>query len=126
MCKKFIVKTIITMIEVSKIILNEKMLDIYSIDVLIKTAKSENKVGIYNHIRALKGVVVVKVEQNEYLDSQATETYEYSLLHMKYTISASPEEEIKKIKTDAMLTNKIDGLLQFIPRMKTIQKVGEY
>ena len=114
------------MIEVSKIILNEKMLDIYSIDVLIKTAKSENKVGIYNHIRALKGVVVVKVEQNEYLDSQATETYEYSLLHMKYTISASPEEEIKKIKTDAMLTNKIDGLLQFIPRMKTIQKVGEY
>jgi hypothetical protein len=114
------------MIKLYNILLQEKLLDIYSIDVLIKTDKTENKVGIYNHIRALQGVVVVKVEQNAYLDAQATDQFEYSLLHVKYTVSNTPEEDIKKIKTDAMLTHKVDGLLQFIPRFKTIKKVGEY
>ena len=110
----------------SKYLLSETLFDIYSIDVLIKTSKDENKVAIYNHIRALKGVVVVKVEQNAYLDNQGTEFHEYSLLHLKYTVSSTPEEDIKKIKTDAVVTHKIDGLLQFIPRFQTIKKVGEY
>jgi hypothetical protein len=109
-----------------KDILKETLMDIYSVDVLIKTDKFENKVGIYNHIRALKGVVVVKVEQNQYLDSQGTDKFEYSLLHVKYTAPSSPEEAIKRIKTDALVTSKIDGLLQFIIRFKTIKKVGEY
>jgi hypothetical protein len=109
-----------------KDILLETLFDIYSIDVLIKTDINENKVGIYNHIRALKGVVVVKVEQNTYLDSQSSDKFEYSLLHVKYTTPTTPEEEIKKIRTDALITHKIDGLIQFIPRFKTIKKVGEY
>ena len=45
---------------------------------------------------------------------------------MKYLVSSTPEEDIKKIKTDALVTTKIDGLLQFIPRFQTIEKIGEY
>ena len=35
-------------------------------------------------------------------------------------------DDIKKIKTDAMVTTKIPGILQFIPRFGTIEKIGEY
>jgi len=101
-------------------------LNVYSMDVLIKTNRSESKVNIYNQIRALKGVVVVTVEQSPYLDSQATEKHEYSLLHIKYMVTSTPEEDIKRIKTDALVTTRIFGLLQFIPRFQTSRKIGKY
>jgi hypothetical protein len=107
-------------------ILTEAGLTIYKIEVLIKTSKDENKVHIYNQIRGLKEVVVVTVEQNEFLQSKSTDTYEYALLFIKYLVTSTPQEDIKKIKTDAMVTTKIPGILQFIPRFGTIEKVGEY
>ena len=44
-----------------KMILNEGI-TIFKCDILIKTAADENKVEIYNEIRALSGVVVVTIE----------------------------------------------------------------
>lgn len=106
--------------------INEEQHIIYRVEVLIKTEANINKVFIYNSIRGLTGVVVVTVEQNDYLDTQATNQYEYSLLKMKFMVTSTPKEEINKIKKDALITNKIDGLLQFLPRMQTIEKIGEY
>ena len=71
-------------------------------------------------------VVVVTVEKSDYLDSQATVDAEFSLLKIKYIVRSTPEEDIKKIATDAKISSKIPGLLQFIPRLQTIRKVGEY
>ena len=107
-------------------ILTEAGLMIYKIEILIKTSKTENKVHIYNQIRGLTDVVVVTVEQSEFLRSKSTETYEYSLLYMKYLVTSTPQDDIKKIKTDALVTTRIPGLLQFIPRFNTVEKVGEY
>jgi hypothetical protein len=45
---------------------------------------------------------------------------------MKYLVTSTPQDDIKKIKTDAMVTTKIPGILQFIPRFGTIEKIGEY
>jgi hypothetical protein len=45
---------------------------------------------------------------------------------MKYLASQEPKEAIKGIKTDALVTTRIPGLLQFIPRFNTIEKIGEY
>jgi hypothetical protein len=95
-------------------------------DVLIKTAADVNKVEIYNQIRAIQGVVVMTIEQSEYLDGQATDKFEYSLLHMKYIVTSGPKTDIDNIKKDAMITTRIQGLLQFIPRYKTAQNVGKY
>jgi hypothetical protein len=100
--------------------------NLYKIDILIKTAAESNKVTIYNEIRALTGVVVVTVEQSEFLDSKATDKFEYSLLHMKYLVSSDPKTDINKIKLDALVTTKIPGLLQFIPRYTTAQLKGKY
>jgi hypothetical protein len=33
---------------------------------------------------------------------------------------------IDAIKKDALVTSRIEGLLQFIPRYQTIEKVGQY
>jgi hypothetical protein len=99
---------------------------IFECQVLIRTDYNYNRVQIYNLVRALKGVVVVTVEQNDYLDSKRTKFYEYSLLYIKYISTKDPVTDIKRIQVDGMSTNKIKGLLQFIPRIKTIRKVGSY
>ena len=98
----------------------------FKIEVLIKTSTDENQVYIYNEIRGLTDVVVVTVEQNDFLKSKGNEKHQYALLKMKYLASKEPKEDINGIKTDALVTTRIPGLLQFIPRFNTIEKVGEY
>lgn len=112
------------MIKLSNILLEAVALN--KIDILIKTDTNINKVEVYNQIRALTGVVVVTVEQSEFLDSKATDKFEYSLLHMKYIVTSDPKTDIDEIKKDALITTRIPGLLQFIPRYQTIKLVGKY
>ena len=108
-----------------KMILNEGI-TIFKCDILIKTAADQNKVEIYNEIRALNGVVVVTIEQSDFLDTKATKAYEYSLLKLKYIGRGDAKTSIKEIGIDAVTKNRIPGLLQFIPRYNTIIKVGSY
>ena len=108
-----------------KILLNEGIV-IFKCDILIKTAAEENKVEIYNEIRALNGVVVVTIEQSDFLNTKATKVYEYSLLKLKYIGRGDAKASIKEIGIDAVTKNRIPGLLQFIPRYNTIIKVGSY
>jgi hypothetical protein len=96
------------------------------IDVLIKTTAKINKVEVYNQVRALTGVVVVTVEQSQFLDSKATDRFEYSLLHIKYLVANDPKTSIDNIKKNALITTRIPGLLQFIPRYQTAKTIGKY
>ena len=99
---------------------------LYKIEVLIKTSAEENQVFVYNEIRGLKDVVVVTVEQNDFLKTKSNERHQFALLKMKYLASKEPKDAINGIKTDALVTTRIPGLLQFIPRFNTLEKVGEY
>jgi len=108
-----------------KMILNEGI-TIFKCDILIKTEAEENKVEIYNEIRALSGVVVVTIEQSDFLNTKATKAYEYSLLKLKYIGRGDAKTAIKEIGIDAVTRNRVPGLLQFIPRYNTIIKVGSY
>lgn len=99
---------------------------LYKIEVLIKSSTEENQVFVYNEIRGLKDVVVVTIEQSDFLKSKGNDKFQFALLKMKYLATAEPKDGINKIKTDALVTNKIPGLIQFIPRYNTIEKVGEY
>ena len=108
-----------------EILLNEGI-TIFRCDVLIKTAADQNKVEIYNEIRALNGVVVVTIEHSDFLDDKATPQYEYSLLKIKYIGRGDAKTSIKDIGIDAVTKNRVPGLLQFIPRYNTIVKVGSY
>ena len=99
---------------------------LYKIEVLIKTSSDENQVYVYNEIRGLKDIVVVTVEQNDFLKTKSNDKHQFALLKMKYLASEEPKAAINTIKTDALVTTRIPGLLQFIPRFNTIEKVGEY
>jgi hypothetical protein len=99
---------------------------LFKIEVLIKTSTTENQVYIYNEIRGIKDIVVVTVEQNDFLKSKSNDNYQYALLKLKYLALKEPKEAIKGIKKDALVTTRIPGLLQFIPRFNTIEKIGEY
>jgi hypothetical protein len=110
------------MIKLHNILLEN--INVYSVEVLIKTIAGENKVEIYNQIRAVSGIIVVTVEQSDFLDSKATNQYEYSLLKIKYLVLSTPEEDINKIKINAVKT--IPGLVSFVPRLNTIEKKGSY
>ena len=63
------------MIKLYNILLESITLD--KIDILIKSSTEVNKIEIYNQIRAIEGVVVVTIEQSEFLDSKATDKFEY-------------------------------------------------
>ncbi len=99
---------------------------LYKIEVLIKTSAEENQVFVYNEIRGLKNIVVVTVEQNDFLKTKSNDKHQFALLKMKYLASKEPKAAINGIKTDALVTTRIPGLLQFIPRFNTLEKVGEY
>ena len=106
-------------------ILTEALI-LFKIEVLIKTSADENQVFIYNEIRGIKDVVVVTVEQNDFLKQKGNDKHQYALLKIKYLASEEPKAAINSIRTDALVTNKVPGLIQFIPRFNTIEKVGEY
>jgi hypothetical protein len=108
-----------------KILLNEGI-TIFKCDILVKTAADQNKVEIYNEIRALENVVVVTIEQSDFLNRKATPQYEYSLLKLKYIGRGDAKTSIKEIGINAVTQNRVPGLLQFIPRYDTITKVGSY
>jgi hypothetical protein len=112
------------MTKISNLLLEGLVL--YKIEVLIKTSTDENQVYVYNEIRGLKDIVVVTVEQNDFLKTKSNDKHQFALLKMKYLASEEPKAAINTIKTDALVTTRIPGLLQFIPRFNTIEKVGEY
>ena len=101
-------------------------INLAKIDILIKTSAATNKVEVYNQIRALTGVVVVTIEQSQFLDSKATDRFEYSLLHIKYLVANDSKTSIDDIKKNALITTRIPGLLQFIPRYQTAKTIGKY
>lgn len=108
-----------------KILLNEGI-TIFRCDVLIKTEAEQNKVEVYNEIRALEGIVVVTIVHSDFLDRKRTPQYEYSLLKVKYIGRGDAKTSIKDIGVNAVTKNRVPGLLQFIPRYDTIIKVGSY
>jgi len=110
------------MIKLHNILLES--ISVYYVEVLIKTTGGENKVEIYNQIRAIHGIIVVSIEHSDFLMSKSTDNYEYSLLKIKYLVTSTPEEDIHQIKI--MAQKQIPGLIQFIPRIKTLEKKGAY
>ena len=108
-----------------------EILSLFECQVLLKTQTDYNKIDLFNQIRAVSGVVTLIVIHNDYLESRRTPQHEYSLLKIKYIVSKSPQDDIKSlglkvIKGDgSSLKGGIDGVLQFLPRIQTIRKIGK-
>jgi hypothetical protein len=96
----------------------------YFMQVIIKVEKAKaNQTEIYNQVRAIKDVVVIKIVTNDKLESLSDANYDYALLEIKFINEGTPEETIKMIK-DAALS--INGLVKFFPRAKSLVKIRNY
>jgi hypothetical protein len=82
-----------------------------------------NFTEIYNQIRGIKDVIVVKVIDNDQLQAASSDLYNYSLLEMKYISEGNSISTIKGIKSEAL---KIPGLVKFEVRTRTILKIRNY
>jgi hypothetical protein len=96
----------------------------YFMQVIIKVEKAKaNQTEIYNQVRAIKDVVVIKIVTNDKLESLSDANYDYALLEIKFINEGTPEETIKMIKTAAL---GINGLVKFFPREKSLVKIRNY
>lgn len=106
------------MIKLTKLLLEES--NIYEIDILLKSDIKYNLTDICNQIRALPGVVTLRIQHSDFLDSKKTENVEYTLIKLKVFTRLKIEESVSKLKT-GMRT--INGIKQALFKTKTIVKI---
>ena len=105
-------------------ILNERSFETYFVQVVIRMKKEFNFTEIYNQIRGVKNVVVIKVIDNEKLDRLSEDTdYKYALMNIKFISEGNAIETITNIKREAL---KIPGLYKFLVRTNTLLKIRNY
>lgn len=104
-------------------LLTEASFETFFVQVILKMKTEANFTEIYNQIRGIKDVIVVKVIDNEQLQAASSDLYNYSLLEMKYISEGNAIDTIKAIKSEAL---KIPGLVKFEVRTRTILKIRNY
>jgi hypothetical protein len=104
-------------------ILSEATFETYFVQIIIKMKSDFNFTEIYNQIRGIKDVIVVKVVDTEKLDAASTDNYKYNLLEIKFISEGNALSTIKMIKHEAL---KIPGLVKFYVRTKTLLKIRNY
>jgi hypothetical protein len=104
-------------------LLTEATFETFFVQIILKMKNDVNFTEIYNQIRGIKDVVVVKVIDNEQLQAASSDLYNYSLLEMKYISEGNAMDTIKAIKSEAL---KIPGLVKFEVRTRTILKIRNY
>jgi hypothetical protein len=104
-------------------LLTEASFETYFVQVILKMKNDFNFTEIYNQIRGIKDVIVVKVIDNEQLQAASNDLYNYSLLEIKFLSQGNSIESVKQIKSEAL---KIPGLVKFEIRTKTILKIRNY
>jgi hypothetical protein len=100
-------------------------INLYFCGIVMKNDTTYNKIDIINRLRAIEGIVVIKVRQSDYLRNRGTEQVEYTLLETKLISGKdNPDNTLAKIKNLATTgDSKIPGLLQFYPLKKTLKKL---
>jgi aspartyl/asparaginyl-tRNA synthetase len=105
-------------------IINEMNLETYLVQVIIKVDKSKkNTTEAYNQIRAIKNIVVVKVIKSEKMESLSDQNYDYAILDIKFLNESTPQKTLLDIKNNAL---KINGLVKFFLRDRTLNKIRNY
>ena len=104
-------------------LLNEATFETYFVQVVIKMRSDFNFTEIYNQIRGIKDVVVVKVIDTEKLDAASGKDYKYNLLEIKFMAEGNAVNTMRMVKHEAL---KIPGLVKFLVRTKTMLKIRNY
>ena len=104
-------------------LLSEASFETYFVQVVVKMKDEAIFTEIYNQIRAIKDVIVIKVIDDERLNTASVGPYNYSLLEIKFISERTAIDTIKMIKHEAL---KIPGLVKFHVRTNTMLKIRNY
>ena len=105
-------------------LLSEATFETYFMQVIIKIDKEKsNNTEVYNQIRGIKDIIVIKIVSNPKLEAMSDDRYDYELLEIKFINEGTPEETISMIKKAAL---NILGLVKFFPRAKSLLKIRNY
>jgi cell division protein FtsX len=105
-------------------LIKEAAFETYFMQAIIKIEKKKsNNTEVYNQVRGIQDVIVVKVINNEQVEALSDNNYDYALLEIKFINEGTPEQTISMIKEKAL---KILGLVKFFPRAKSLVKIRNY
>jgi hypothetical protein len=102
-------------------------IDLYKFDSILKTSNEYNLSDILNELRALPYVIIVRTHEDPRLTVRGTEDHTFSLVTIKLlnvdnNIKISINNLKKQIIQGEEKIGKIEGILQFIPIMKSLKK----
>lgn len=111
--------------KISKLL--KESLNLYQVKILIKVDKQVDRADIFNNLRGIPNVVIVKPKDSDYLNSKETDTIGYSFANVKFISNTSPQKDFKIIKNMALKGssdfNRIVGLYRLDYNSNHIIKV---
>jgi hypothetical protein len=105
-------------------------LDLFKFQAILKVSTDINVGDILNQIRAVPYVIIVRSKEDPRLEFRGSQNFIYVLVNIKFiNTKPNPKDQIAAIK-GALLNGrtemgKMEGILQFIPIMKTLKSVRQ-
>jgi len=107
-------------------VLNES-LNLYQAYVLISVNKDIDRADVFNAMRAIPNVVIVKPKDSDYLNSKETDSIGYSYVNIKFISNHNAILDFKEIKKIALAGNdeayKVEGLISIKFKPSQITRV---
>ena len=105
-------------------------LDLFKFQAIIKIANDVNVGDVLNQLRAIPYVIIVRSKEDPRLEFRGSQRFIYVLVNIKFiSTKPNPKDQIAAIKGAIMNgrteMGKMDGVLQFIPIMKTLKSVRQ-
>ena len=90
-------------------LIKEATFETYFMQAIIKIEKKKsNNTEVYNQVRGIQDVIVVKVINNEQVEALSDNNYDYALLEIKFINEGTPEQTISMIKEKALKIEKFE------------------
>lgn len=113
--------------EITQILTEE--IKLYTAFVLITVDKQVDRMDIFNKLRAIPNVVIIKPKDSDYLNSKETDNTGYSYVNIKYIALGDPIITLKDIKHIALHGGKtvdsVEGLKGIKLNFDKIKKVDK-
>jgi hypothetical protein len=105
-------------------------LDLFKFQAIIKISQDVNVGDVLNELRAVPYVIIVRSKEDPRLEFKGTLKHIYILVSVKFlNTKPNPHQQIEAIKGAIMNgrseMGKVNGVLQFIPIMKTLKPVRQ-
>ena len=102
-------------------------ISLYNAFILISVSKDYDRMDIFNSLRAVPNIVIIKPKDSDMLNARETEDTGYSFINLKFIAVGDPVSVLHKIKHMALNGSqnmpKVEGLKSFNIQSNKIVKI---